>query len=105
MVAKAMKRLIRANDFVGRYGGEEFFVVCVEADMDEAFRIAERIRSVIERLRIKNKNEDVVKFTVSLGIAQYDGSETFDELVKRADDALYKAKGRGRNRICKADKN
>ncbi len=73
--------------------------------MDEAFRIAERIRSVIERLRIKNKNEDVVKFTVSLGIAQYDGSETFDELVKRADDALYKAKGRGRNRICKADKN
>lgn len=105
MIAKSIKETIRANDFVGRYGGEEFFVVCVETAMDEATRVAERIRAAIEQLQAKDEKRLPVKVTASFGVAQYNESETLDSLLTRVDNVLYKAKNEGRNRVRVAEEN
>lgn len=80
---------------MGRYGGEEFLIVLPNTNQDQAYRMAERIRKNIENLKWKDKN---VKITISAGLAQYKG-ESKEELLKLADERLYKAKSMGRNRI------
>jgi len=105
MIAKSIKETIRANDFVGRYGGEEFFVVCVETAMGEATRVAERIRVGIEQLQVKDEKCLPVKVTASFGVAQYNELEALDSLLTRVDNVLYNAKNEGRNRICVAEGN
>jgi len=92
----------RAGDFCARYGGEEFVVILPDTPLDGAMYVAERIRSEIEKMGIlheKSLPEQVV--TLSLGVATAEGSTslTHEELVKRADMALYKAKKRGRNQV------
>jgi len=105
MIAKGIRETIRTNDFVGRYGGEEFIVVCVETGIDEALNIAERIRRVIEEQQIIGKKSLQIKVTASFGVAQFKEPEDFDSLVTRVDTALYKAKNEGRNRVCVAEGN
>jgi diguanylate cyclase (GGDEF)-like protein len=92
----------RNPDRVYRYGGEEFSVICGETNKENAKIFAERLREVIE----KNKfdGEEMIKpggnLTVSIGISSYPFDATgINELIKRADDALYKAKAMGRNKV------
>jgi diguanylate cyclase (GGDEF)-like protein len=102
-VAKIMGgQLKRASDFIARYGGEEFVIVLPNTNAENARIMAERLRRSVEEARIKAANEDVSSWvTVSIGVATT--TAEFDQLsaaiVKAADQALYKSKHEGRNRV------
>jgi len=102
-IAKSMKDVARATDFVGRYGGEEFIVVCTETAIDKALNLAERMKKEIKGLRVLDKDGLSLGITGSFGVAQYSESEDFDKLLAKVDDALYRAKKEGRDRICCAE--
>jgi diguanylate cyclase len=90
---------VRVGDFIFRYGGEELLVVLVEIDKEQAKYVAETIRArfASEPLRVGDNKTMVV--TVSIGVAAYSGHPDYEKIVKDADDALYRAKKGGRNRI------
>lgn len=104
-VANALKDVVRGGDKVARYGGEEFAVVLPNTLLDNAARVAtnilERIRKPV--LTKKDGGERIGQVTVSIGVAQHDGTESAEHFIARADTALYMAKHEGRNRVCKAD--
>lgn len=99
-VAIIIKESIREIDIAGRYGGEEFCIVLPDTDRDRAYYVAERIRSSVENTPIK-AYDVTVKATVSIGLANspLDG-ELANELMDKADWALFRAKKSGRNCIC-----
>ncbi len=94
-------RGIHEADFVARYGGEEFIVVLRNSSLKEAaFKIAERIRKAVEKGVFEWENK-IIPVTVSLGVSSLHAAENFpDPMVRRADEALYRAKKTGRNRVC-----
>ena len=98
-VARAVKRSVRSSDVVARYGGEEFCIVLPETNKENAVKAAERIRKVIENLRVTT-SRGLLGITVSLGVATYpDDASDMQELIREADKALYKAKALGKNRV------
>ena len=95
-VSKIVMDSIRRMDVCGRYGGEEFIVILPETDITSANEIAERIRWSIENKRVLGSKREL---TVSMGIATYPShGEWKQELVEKADQALYVAKANGKNR-------
>jgi diguanylate cyclase (GGDEF)-like protein len=97
-LAAAFKELSRKADTVARYGGEEFVVVLPETKKEGAVVLAHRIRSRAEGLKLEY-NKGV---TVSIGVGFFDGADkdfTAEEFIAAADEALYKAKANGRNRV------
>jgi two-component system cell cycle response regulator len=103
-VAAAIRGATRTTDFVARYGGEEFVILTPETPVVSADVVAERLRAAIfKRTTEKSEEEGIPAVTASLGIASTDlGIESGDDLVKRADEALYRAKREGRNRVVRA---
>lgn len=89
---------LRAVDFLGRLGGEEFAVALPETRCSEAMVVAERIRRVVEDTVIPS-DEIGFRVTVSIGVTEHDPGEPQDLLLRRADEALYEAKRSGRNRV------
>lgn len=85
----------READTVGRWGGEEFMAVLPAIDADEATAVASRIRRVVAEHGFR----DAVNVTVSVGVAEFRAGEQLDDLLARADDALYRAKEAGRDRV------
>lgn len=100
-LAKILQTSLRKSDFVCRYGGEEFVILLPETDINHAQFLAEGLRINIEAYRMKIENDQTIKFTISLGISQIDylKDTTIDNILKRADEALYVAKDEGRNRV------
>ena len=101
--AEVLKRSIRNEDFACRYGGEEFTVVLHETDEDAARERAESIRIATSEMSVAHRHVQLEHVTVSIGYAVFprDG-RTADELLRRADAALYAAKRSGRNRVASA---
>lgn len=101
-VTEAARAELRSSDIIGRYGGEEFVVILPMTSAQQAFPVAERIRARIEALRVPTSKGEA-KATLSIGIAElrYELSENavVDDLIRRADEAMYIAKQAGRNRI------
>jgi diguanylate cyclase (GGDEF)-like protein/PAS domain S-box-containing protein len=97
-VAEIVPVTIRTTDIVARYGGEEFVVVCPDTDLDGAVVVAEKIRGAIEGYPFPGAGS----VTISIGISPLDKGDTADEVVRRADQALYMAKKMGRNRVVRA---
>jgi diguanylate cyclase (GGDEF)-like protein len=96
LAARLLER-IREGDKVGRYGGEEFLILLPGTTEKPAGKMAERLLGSIRELEIAG-NRHVVKITVSIGIAEYRiGEESWDQLLNRADQALYKSKENGRD--------
>lgn len=97
-VAATIKAAVRPADVCGRYGGEEFLVLCPDTTLDEAQQVAERIRQSIES-RPTRFEDDVIAATVSLGVACSQSLREPDmyQLVSAADDELFRAKREGRN--------
>ena len=94
-IASILKDSVRKGDFVARWGGEEFIITLQAISADQAARIAQKIRSIIEEYNfIKGDNQ-----TVSLGVTQYIVGESEESFLKRADEALYTAKQSGRNKV------
>ena len=104
-LARTFELALRKNDFVSRYGGEEFLVVLPGASKDVAVTIAEKIRSSVESLRVTISTMDNeildVALTVSIGVATFpDDTKDGEHLVRYADRAMYYgAKRAGRNKI------
>nr|MBF0222667.1 diguanylate cyclase [Desulfobulbaceae bacterium] len=97
-IAHEISKLARSTDYFVRYGGEEFCLILPETSADDALSQAERFRDHIADLVIPCK-EASIKVTISLGIAELAAGNSPDQLMKRADDALYEAKNAGRNRV------
>ena len=100
-VAALLEASIRAGvDTAARYGGEEFALILVKTGERQAAETTERIRAAIERSLIRNPSGETVHVTMSFGIAVLGKhSREPDDLIKKADKALYRAKGHGRNRV------
>ncbi|MGE4318807.1 MAG: diguanylate cyclase, partial [Deferribacterales bacterium] len=93
-LAKLVKSSLRETDIFGRWGGEEFLVVCCGSDEDGSYTLAEKLRQKVALYEFPA----VETLTCSFGVAQIDNDGT-DAMIKRADDALYAAKQNGRNRV------
>ena len=99
-IASILQRCSREYDLVGRIGGEEFLILCDGADSGTSSGIAERIRSSVEAARIELEDGRTLQVTVSLGVnSTIPSSVDIESLIKNADEALYRAKQSGRNRI------
>ena len=103
-VGRVVKSVARFEDAVARYGGEEFVIVAPNTGKESAAALAERIRSAIESEVFEGDEEEPeVTKTVSIGVATFPGdAETQAELIEAADQALYRAKDSGRNRVVTA---
>lgn len=102
-VAKRMKASMRTSDTVGRFGGEEFLAVIPSCAGEELLRIAERIRSAVNRAPITNEDQ-IIPVSCSIGVAvRWDSKDgNTQQSLQRADKALYVAKEMGRNRVVAA---
>ncbi len=99
-IADRLKKSARSHEYIGRYGGEEFLIIVSPYNQEGALKAAERFREAIACKEI-NASRRLVPATISLGVAVSAGEETLDEhlLLQKADEALYLAKHRGRNRV------
>lgn len=93
--ASLAKNTIRDIDYIVRWGGEEFLIIAPETPIDQAERLAERIRKTME----SHKFDTVNTITASFGVTAYKNNDTENSLINRADTAMYKAKTNGRNRV------
>ncbi|MGX5914667.1 diguanylate cyclase [Aliidiomarina sp. Khilg15.8] len=94
-VCEAVNQQIRQSDVFSRWGGEEFLLIAPETEIDDAKKLAERIRAAVADV----EHPSVEQITISVGVAEYANEPTWDAVVERADRAMYKAKKHGRNRV------
>ncbi len=93
----------RPYDFAGRYGGDEFVICLPGADISQSGSVAERMRSKVEEMKIMPPDgSQSIRITASFGTTDFlmDSKGKVDSIINRADNALYKAKNEGRNRVC-----
>lgn len=95
-VAKVARRHIKKTGYLVRWGGEEFVILLPKTNVENARRIAERLRALIEQLKIMPCG---AKVTASFGVTEVHEGESLEEAFERADKALYKAKNKGKNRV------
>lgn len=96
-VAQAIEKSTRVGDIVARWGGEEILISLLGANEKDAEHKAEEIRKNIESLKFDAHPE--LQVTISIGVANSHGDVPYEDLVKRADEAMYKAKDSGRNKV------
>jgi diguanylate cyclase (GGDEF)-like protein len=100
-VASVLTQQIRPSDLLARFGGEEFALILPDTSVEEAKKIAERVRVAIETVQFKMDDEvhQEIHLTVSVGITSLMLGDEMNNLLTRADQALYQAKENGRNRV------
>ena len=101
LFAKILIENTRDSDFVYRIGGEEFVVILHDANSENAERIAEKIREIIESSEVEDEKSNKFNFTTSIGVSCYNSKSDslFNDILTRADEALYSAKNSGRNKV------
>lgn len=97
-VAKIISQNIRQTDIFGRWGGEEFVLVCPQIPEERLKELAEKLRTCIEQATLEAQGQSL-RVTVSIGATNVEAHESFEAVFKRADTALYKAKNNGRNQV------
>ncbi len=102
-LADTLKCSVRAVDLVSRMGGEEFAVILIDSNKEGAARAAESIRASVENMTVEGWTALHGPITVSIGCAGNDGQSSFENTIKLADDALYRAKENGRNQVTFSD--
>ncbi len=100
VVAETLVKSVRPIDLVARYGGEEFCVLLPETNLKKGTTAGERIRKAMHEVQISDQNNaPIPSISISAGLAGWRIGENIDELLKRADQALYRAKSQGRDRL------
>lgn len=104
LVSDVIKSEIREYDIACRFGGEEFFIILPQTNINEACSVAQRLRKIIEESKMEIKDAETeevsrIKVTISVGVCEYESSMTTDLIIQKADKALYEAKTTGRNRV------
>ncbi len=97
-LSKLCQENIRSTDVFCRFGGEEFIILMPETDLEAAYQKTEVLRKLVAEKPLVEFNEMKISIRFSAGVANWDGKETIEQLIERADVALYKAKQDGRNR-------
>jgi diguanylate cyclase (GGDEF)-like protein len=102
-ISQKIRERLRDTDLFARYGGEEFCVIAIAMDAANAYLLADRLRDLIAQTVFQH-NGRVMQVTVSMGVSSWrpEIGERFEELIRLADEALYRAKREGRNRVCQA---
>ncbi len=90
----------RKSDILGRFGGEEFLLILPNAKLKQAMTLGEKLRQAIQEKVFKIKNNEI-NITISQGVAQYKKNDITESVIRRADEALFKAKSSGRNKVMK----
>jgi two-component system cell cycle response regulator len=103
MLAKMLKQQLRSVDLCCRYGGEEFVLCLPDTHIEGAREVAERIRLAISLQSIPSNDARTLSISISLGVAGNQQNQSVEDILKRADMALYQAKGNGRNQTCIAN--
>ncbi|ASV35917.1 hypothetical protein CI807_06880 [Pseudomonas sp. NS1(2017)] len=98
IIANVLRKRLRPSDFIARFGGEEFVLLMPNSSLSDALAAGEVLRAAIEACPFHFKGEPVT-ITVSMGVAQFQPGERSDLALKRADEALYRAKAAGRNQV------
>ncbi len=98
-IGTILQTFARARDAAVRYGGEEICLILVNIEQEESLGVAERLRLAIEKTEFKYTSGKCLKITTSVGLAVLNKNDAQDSLMKRADNALYKAKDTGRNKV------
>ncbi len=98
IIANVLRKRLRPTDFIARFGGEEFVLLMPDSALADALAVGDVLRVAIEACPFHFKGEPVT-ITVSMGVAQFQPGERSDLVLKRADEALYRAKAAGRNRV------
>lgn len=94
-LAKVIVKEVRKYDVVSRFGGEEFFVLLPDTSIVKAKKVAKRLKKNLWKNKVLKK----YKITISMGVSEYKKRDSVSKIVKRADKALYRAKGLGRDRV------
>lgn len=94
-ISKVLKVSVRNSDITCRWGGEEFAIALSETNIEDALLVAEKLRATVEN----HLFVDELRITCSFGVSQYHSDDTYPTLFKRADEALYKAKNTGKNKV------
>jgi diguanylate cyclase (GGDEF)-like protein len=97
-LADVCNKALRPHDILARFGGEEFVLTLPQTERDGAVVVAERIRQMVEQNEVAT-DQGPVRFTVSIGVSTYLRGKAFDQVMGHADQALYRAKEGGRNRV------
>jgi len=99
-VGKIVKSLLRIGDVFGRYGGEEFAIVLPETNKEGAMELAERICQTLAKTSLSFQDQ-IINISVSIGVSSLDNNcSSYEDLIAKADLALYQAKANGRNQVC-----
>ena len=98
LIASVLRKRLRGSDFIARFGGEEFVLLVPDTPLAAGAKLAEKLRVAIESCPFHFKGEPVT-VTVSMGMTAFKPGESSDSVLKRADQALYRAKNAGRNRV------
>jgi diguanylate cyclase (GGDEF)-like protein len=91
-------KLVRSNDYFARFGGEEFVTLLQATNLSTASEVAERIRATVEAHEFVFENRKI-PLTISIGVAQFNDTDTWETVYDRADKALYQSKQNGRNKV------
>ncbi|MCS7151657.1 MAG: sensor domain-containing diguanylate cyclase [Endomicrobia bacterium] len=97
-ISEVIRDNVRITDIAGRYGGEEFCLILPHTSLRQAVIVAERLRQEVCSRKFFTSNGEIT-VTCSFGVKEFSG-ETFDELISKTDELLYRAKSLGRNRVC-----
>ena len=98
-MADALQKGLRKQDIVARFGGEEFVAVLPDCKGEDAVAVAERIRQSCHESRVAAPNGESIQLSTSVGVTEYEPGEAIEVTLNRVDEALYKAKELGRNRV------
>jgi len=98
-LCKTVSKVLRRNELFARVGGEEFAIIVPHDTLENAAQVAERIRGAVEGHDMSVGANRQVRVTLSLGVAEHVKDESANQLVERADKAMYEAKRGGRNRV------
>lgn len=100
MVSSQLQKIVRLSDILARIGGEEFATSLPNTSLKGTLLVAEKMRESIEQIEFKDSNEKLIPLRISVGVSMLkDEDTTLEDVLQRADDALYKAKQSGRNQV------
>ncbi|MBW2272311.1 MAG: GGDEF domain-containing protein [Deltaproteobacteria bacterium] len=103
-LSQILTQCVREVDTLARYGGDEFTILLVDTAHNQALAVAERIRRTVEEQVFEAGRDASLRVTLSMGVATFpDHGEDRESLIDAADKAMYRAKSKGRNRVCSAD--
>lgn len=99
MISATVANSLRSFDVIGRWGGEEFVVLLVNTKSEDMFKLADRLRRLVENSALKLDSGETLKVTVSIGATAAQRGDTVDSLIERADKLMFESKRRGRNQV------